>query len=135
MFDSREYQWSDVSCRVGTTDIVGLRAVSYKKSKEKELLYGKGNEPIAVQSGNVSYEGSLTVLQSEYESMKAAGGGSILDLITDITVCYGNPDEGSVMITDVLMGVQFTEEPNELSQGDKNGEHALPFVFLRKKRK
>lgn len=134
MFNSREYQWSDVSCLIGTTDIVGLRGVSYKRSKEKELLYGKGNEPIAIQSGNVSYEGTITVLQSEYESLKAAGGGTILDLSTNITVSYGNPDEGSVMITDVLMGVQFTEEPNDMSQGDKNAEIALPIIFLRKKR-
>lgn len=135
MFNSREYQWSDVSCLVGTNDIVGLRGVSYERSKEKELVYGKGCEPIAIQSGNVSYEGEIVVLQSEYESLKAAGGGSILDLSTDITVNYGNPDEGSVMTTDVLLGVQFTKEPNDMKQGDKFAEITLPIVFLRKKRK
>lgn len=132
MFNSREYQWSDVSVMIGTNDIVGIRSVKYERTKEKEFMYGKGNEPIAIQSGNVSYNGEIALTQSEYEALKKAGKGSILDLQTTITVNYGNPDEGSVMTTDTLIGVQFTSEPNELKQGDKMMEITLPIIFLRK---
>lgn len=132
MFNSREYQWSDVSVMIGTNDIVGIRSVKYERAKEKELMYGKGNEPIAIQSGNVSYSGEIALTQSEYEALKKAGNGSILDLQTTITVNYGNPDEGSVMTTDILIGVQFTSESNELKQGDKMMEINLPIIFLRK---
>lgn len=132
MFNSREYQWSDVSVMIGTNDIVGIRSVKYERTKEKELMYGKGNEPIAIQSGNVSYSGEISLTQSEYEALKKAGNGSILDLQTTITVNYGNPDEGSVMTTDTLIGVQFTSEPNEFKQGDKMMEITLPIIFLRK---
>ena len=37
------------------------------------------------------------------------------------------------MRTDKLIGVEFTEEPDDWKQGDKYEEHALPFIFLRKK--
>lgn len=117
---------------IGGRQIERLRGVRYKRSKEKELLYGTGEEPVSIQSGNVSYEGEVTLLRSEYETLAAAGGGSVLDLQLDIVVSYGNPAKGDVMVTDKLLGCQFTEEENSMNQGDKNEELTLPFLFLRK---
>jgi hypothetical protein len=48
-------------------------------------------------------------------------------------VAYGNPGNGDMLITDVLQGLQFTEESKEVKQGDKFMECKLPFIFLRKK--
>ena len=115
---------------VGGRPITRARSVRYKRSKEKELLYGTGDEPVSIQSGNVAYDGELGLLRSEYETLAAAGGGSVLDLQTDIVVSYGNPPD--VMVTDKLLACQFTEEENSMSQGDKNEEITLPFIFLRK---
>lgn len=132
MFNSREYQWSDLAITVGGRLITGARAVSYKVKREKEVLYGKGDEPLAIQHGNKSYEGTLTITTSEYNALKQAGGGSALDFQCDITVSYGDPTKGDIMRTDKLLGVEFTEEPDDWKQGDKSEEHALPFIFLRK---
>lgn len=132
MFNSREYQWSDVNALMGGRLITGLRAVRYKRSKEKELLYGAGSEPLSIQSGNVAYDGEVTMLQSEYQALSLSGGGSVLDLQLDIVVAYGNPAAGDVMTTDKLLGCQFTEEEKSISQGDKKAEITLPFIFLRK---
>lgn len=133
MFNSREYQWSDLSITVGGRIVSGARAISYKAKREKEAIYGKGDEPVSIQHGNKSYEGSLTVTTSEYNALVQAGGGSILDLQCDITVSYGNSAQGDIMRTDKLIGVEFTEEPDDWKQGDKFQEHALPFIFLRKR--
>ena len=133
MFNSREYQWSDITIAVGGRIIDGARAIEYKDSKEKEALYGKGDQPVSIQHGNVSHEGTLTVTRSEYQSLRDAGNGTILDMQLDITVCYGDPAKGDLMKIDKLIGVEFTEEPDSFSQGDKFSEHALPFIFLRKK--
>jgi len=134
MFNSREYEFADVTAIAGGKDITGLRAIEYTTKQEKELVYGKGNLPVAIQKGNISNEGTLTVLQSEYETLRANGNGSILNLQIDIVVNYGNPSNGDVMITDVLQGVQFTEEKSGMKQGDKFQEIALPFIYLRKKK-
>ena len=133
MFNSREYQWSDVAITVGGRLISGARAVSYKVKREKEALYGKGDEPVSIQHGNKSYDGTLTVTTSEYNALVEAGGGTLLDLQCDVTVSYGDPAQGDVMRTDKLVGVEFTEEPDDWKQGDKFEEHALPFIFLRKR--
>jgi len=133
MFDTREYEWNDVTILIGTRIIGGAIGVKYSEKQDKELIYGKGNLPYAIQKGNISYEGELTVHMSELIALKGESkSGSILDLQVDMTVCYGNPSQGDVMHTDKLMGVQFTESPQEIKQGDNHSEHTLPFIFLRK---
>ena len=130
-FDSTQYEWSDLTLILGGKVITGIRSVSYEVGKEKELLYGKGNEPIAIQSGNKSYSGKIKVLTGELNTLVKAGGGSLLDLQLDAVVCYGNPSQGDVMRTDKIFGIQFTEGPVDWNQGDKFAEHELDILFLR----
>ena len=134
-FSSRQYEWADVSVVIGGKPITGISGVSYKASQEKSLIYGKGNQPIAVQKGNISYEGSIKLHQSELETLANAGGANgLLGLEVDIVVAYGNPSNGDLIRTDILKGVQFTEEPREMNQGDTHMECDLPIVFLRLQR-
>lgn len=135
MFNSREYEWADITVIVGGKDITGVRGIKYSSKQEKEAVYGKGNEPIAIQKGNKAYEGEITVLQSELETMRMQSkDNTILNLQLDVVVCYGNPSNGDVLITDVIQGIQFTEEPKDAKQGDKFTEHTLPFIALRVKK-
>lgn len=135
MFNSREYEWADVTLMLGGKDITGVRSIKYSTKQEKETVYGKGNEPIAIQKGNKSYEGEIVVLQSELETLRLQDkDNSILNLQLDAVVCYGNPLNGDVLITDVIQGIQFTEEPKDIKQGDKFTEHSLPFIALRIKK-
>ncbi len=133
MFNSREYEWSDVNVVAAGRPVTGIRGVKYSSKQEKEVLHAKGNKPHSIQRGNKTYDGELTVTQSEYEALRSAGGGDILDISIDIVVAYGNPSKGDVITTDLLMGVEFTEDNTEWKQGDKFQEKSLPFIFLDKK--
>lgn len=133
MFNSRQYEWNDVTLFLGNRDVTGVRSVKYTEKQEKEPLHGKGNKPLSIQKGNKSYEGSIGILQSELEALEVAGGGSILDLELTAIVNYGNPTKGDMIKTDELIGVQFTEASRELKQGDKFMEIELPIVFLDRK--
>ena len=133
MFNSREYERSDVNVVAAGRPVTGIRGVKYSSKQEKEVLHAKGNKPHSIQRGNKTYDGELTVTQSEYEALRAAGGGDILDISIDIVVAYGNPSKGDVITTDLLMGVEFTEDNTEWKQGDKFQEKSLPFIFLDKK--
>lgn len=127
--NTREYQWSDIQVRIGGRDIVGIRSVKYTESQEKEVLYAKGSKPRSIQRGNVSIEGEIGLTQSEYEALRAASPtGTILDLNVNVMVSYGNPAMGIAMSTDELVGVEFTEAPMEMTQGDKMMEITLPFI-------
>lgn len=133
MVNTREYEWSDVTVVMAGRLITGLRGVKYTAKQEKELLHAKGNKPHSIQRGNKTYDGQITLLQSEYEALKQASGGDILDSSVDIVAAYGNPTAGDVITTDVLIGVEFTEDNTEWKQGDKFQEKTLPFLFIDKK--
>jgi hypothetical protein len=133
MVNTREYEWSDVTVVLAGRPVTGIRGVKYSAKQEKELLHAKGNKPHSIQRGNKTYDGEITLLQSEYEALKQACGGDILDASLDIIASYGNPSQGDVITTDALLGVEFTEDNTEWKQGDKFQEKALPFIFLDKK--
>lgn len=133
IINGRQYEWADISLILGGRLVTGARGINYKESQEKELIYGKGNRPMSIQKGNKKYEGSVTLLQSEVETLKElgrsiVGRASILDLNLNAVVCYGDPSKGDVMLTDQLFNIQFTEVEKSMKQGDKNMEVTLPFI-------
>ena len=130
MFDSREYEWSDVTVVMAGRDVTGIRGISYNSSQEKEALYAKGNKPHGVQRGTKSYEGSIRLLQSEYDALNEAAGGDALNASFNIIVAYGNPSAGDVIKTDLLMGCEITSKPKSLNQNDKFMEIELPLIML-----
>lgn len=129
-FNSRQYEWADVTLFLGGRDLTGIRALKYTEKMEREAIYAKGRNPHSIQSGNASYEGEISVLQSEYEALVLAGGGSIMGLSLDAIVSYGNPLNLDVVITDKVIGIRFTEASKEFKQGDKFMEMKLPFIAL-----
>ena len=130
MFDSRQYEWADLTLILGGRDITGIRAVKYTEKIEREALYAKGRNPHSIQSGNIAYEGEITMLQSEYEALVKAGKGSVLSLSLDCLFGYGNPSNGDAIITNRASGIRFTEAAREMKQGDKFEEITLPFICL-----
>ena len=52
----KECEWVDFALHFGGVQVTKIRGVSYKASKDKDLLHGAGDEPISIQSGNRTYE-------------------------------------------------------------------------------
>lgn len=127
-FDSREYEWADISADINGRDITGITSIKYTEKIEAEELYAKGRYPHSVQTGNISYEGELEVTQSEYEALVKAGEGSVLRLRNlSAVVCYGNASNGDAIIKDRIGGILITEGGKEFKQGDKSAKIKLPF--------
>lgn len=126
---ARQYEWEDFTLIIGTTIIEGLRGMKYEAKRETEALYAKGAEPHSIQRGNLSYEGEMTMTQSQYETLRAAGNGTVLRLTVDAIASYGNPPD--VVISDKLTGICFESEPKEFKQGDKFMEISLAFKCLK----
>ena len=130
MINGREYEFADITLMLAGRDVTGIRGIKYNVKQEKEVLYGKGNRGQSIQKGNIECEGEILLTQSELETLRVLGNGSVLNLHLDAVVCYGNSSKGDVMITDKINGLEFTEEPKEISQGDKFMEITLPFIAL-----
>lgn len=130
-FNSREYEWADLTLILGGRDVTGFRAIKYAEKIEREAVYAKGRDAHSIQSGNSAVTGEVTMLQSEYEALVKSGKGSVLSLSVDALVAYGNPLTLDAIVKDRIVGLRFTEMSKELKQGDKFMEITLPFVALR----
>lgn len=133
-FSSKQYAWSDISIAFGGRIIAGVTEVEYTEKKEKSALYGRGSKPLNIVRGNHSFEGKLSIWQSELEAMtRDAKNNDILNLNFDLVVAYV-PSEGGQIVTDILKNVEFTEVKKAMKQGDKNMVVELPIIFTDVKR-
>jgi hypothetical protein len=129
-FNSREYEWADITLILGGADITGIRSIKYMEKAEKEALYAKGRFPHSIQTGNVAFEGEISLLQSEYEALvESSAKKTVLGLSLDAEISYGNPPDA--IVTDRMIALQFTEAGKDSKQGDKFIEIKLPFIALR----
>ncbi|MBS0647390.1 MAG: hypothetical protein JSR97_12495 [Verrucomicrobia bacterium] len=138
-FNSKEFEFADIKASILGVELSGLRGLTYKKSQEKEPIYGAGNEPKAIQRGNKKYEGTLTLLKSDVDLLNEAARRAGYQDITDVPgdninlTCVYQPNGMSVLKTDTCLGCEFTEFEDGQKQGDKFKEINLPFIFLRLK--
>lgn len=130
LINGREYEWADICLNVGGVDIKGFRAVSYKESQEKDFLHAKGRKPHSIQRGNKTYTGSITFTQSEIRALvSAAGTLSLTDIQVDIVIAF-IPENSSLIQTITILGAEFTDLEEKMSQGDKFMEIEVPFLAL-----
>lgn len=139
-FDSREFEFADIKVALLGVELSGLRGLTYKKSQEKELVYGAGNQPKAIQRGNKKYEGALLLLKSDFDMLNTAARGAGYEDITDVpgrlinlTCVYQKSDDAAKLSTATLINLEFTEYEDGMKQGDKFKEISLPLIFLRLK--
>jgi hypothetical protein len=129
-FNSTDASWSSLSVVIANRTITGIRAISYKKSREKELLHAAGNAPIGIQHGNDTYEGSVTLLKTEFDALLDEAKRQDTDLLSftgDIVITYKTRDN---FRTDRVKNFEFTEYEKSLNQNDKFMEIELPIIFL-----
>ena len=133
-FDSKECEWADMSVIFAGTPLTKVRSLKYKATKDKQLLHAAGDEPIGIQSGNRSYEGTIKVLKGALDDMNraaiAVGGRDILDMQFDIVITY-KPQGARLLQTDVLRNVEIKEFEKGWDQGAKFMEVSLPVIFMR----
>ncbi len=135
-FNSKQYAWVNIEVAPFGQKMAGCRGVKYKKSQEKEAVYGAGSMPHSIQPGNVTIEGELSMLQSTLENIlevaraTLGSGASLTDIPPfDLPVSY-KPKFGGQIVTDVIKFAEFTELEKGMSQGDKFMEITVPFVAL-----
>ena len=128
-FNSKQYAWCELSIAFAGRIIIGVTEVEYTEKREKGLLYGRGCKPHGIMAGNSSFEGKISLWQSELEAMtRDAPNNDILSLSFDLVVSYV-PLNGGQIVTDILKHVEFTDVKKGMKQGDKNMIVELPIIF------
>jgi len=132
-----EYSWAHLEIRIANVLLEGVRAIDYQTITEIENGYSYGNTPTHREIGNISYEGSLTVLSSSLNDLmqSAKGLGYDYDYICglppfSIVIIYQpiNGGEG-LPVKVVLEECQFKNFGQGLAQGDMNIETQLDLAI------
>ena len=64
LINGREYEWADLTVIAGGSDMIEMRGISWTRKIEREGVFAKGRKANAIQSGNISVDGELTLLKS-----------------------------------------------------------------------
>lgn len=132
-----ECAWANFEVQVFNRVIRGLRGFEFKKEKEKEAIYGAGDEPIDIQHGQSKYSGNIKLLGFEADLMNkaavAAGYADLTEVPHDQIVITCSFKK---LLTDpvrkyVARGCGFSEIAGALEQNAKHREVTLPFVAMR----
>jgi hypothetical protein len=131
-FNSNEYTWKDLSVVVLGKTITGITGLKYSTEKGKEELYGKGDEPLAIQHTNKSFKGEIKLLQSELEALEDAAKAinpnyDVTDINFDIVASYG---AGITTRTDIVKFATVENYEKGMEQGDPNMEITLAFKAI-----
>ena len=135
-FSTKECAWAHVSVTLLGRTIVGLRGFEFKKTVEKEHLYGAGDKPIDIQSGNQKFEGNLKLLKYEVDMLNDAAKdqdySDILDVPHDLIVitCDYKKRDNDKTRTITVSGVAFNEMTVTMEQNAKMTEVTLPFLAM-----
>lgn len=137
LITSDECAWSQVSIQLLGRKLTKLRGFSVKESTEKEPIYGSGDDPVDIVSGNNKYEGSLKLLKSEFDLLtdaaQQAGYASLLRVphsLVFLDMQYKKSETSPIRIQSCF-GVAFTEIDTAMEQGAKFTEITLPFICMK----
>lgn len=131
-FNSTEYAWKDLTITVMGRTLERITDVDYDVEEDKKQIYGRGKKVRGIQGGNEKPIGSITLGQSEVESLirkaqETNPRGKLTDLVFDIQVHYL---KGTDIVKDRIVGAEFTKNPKAFKQGDPAMEIKLPFMCM-----
>jgi len=133
---SSECAWQDAEVKLLGRTIQGLRGWDYKKTVEKDYVYGSGNEPLDINDGNKKYEGNIKILGFELDTLNKVAVAAGYDDITEV------PHEAIVIVIKfqkskldpktfvTINGVGFKETGGSMEQGAKMREVTLPWIAM-----
>lgn len=136
-FSTKECAWSKTSVKVLGRTLVGITGFDLNKKIDAEYLYGGGDEPIDIQTGNKSYPGSLELMKFEVdllnEAAQSAGFEDILEVPHEAIVitCVFKKTLTSPIKTLTSLATKFTELPYKLNQNDKSMKMNLPLMSMK----
>ncbi|MEX2053137.1 MAG: hypothetical protein WD898_02855 [Candidatus Paceibacterota bacterium] len=129
LVNGTNYSWNNVKLVLFGVPVIGITKIEYKAKQVKENNYGMGAEPVSRGIGNKEYEGSIELYVDEWKRIIDAS--PLRDPLEippfDIQVIYG----GTRVLPnlDILQGVEFLENPFNVSQGDSKIMITIPLVI------
>lgn len=129
MINGKRHSWASIELRTDGDIILGFTEIDYKASLDPGEVRGAGSAPIAFTMGNSSFEGSVSFLLEEFNSLVSSKGAGWMGASFEIIVSYS--EDGLTTIVDTIQGVRFTSVENSASSSSTDAVvRKLPFKAL-----
>jgi hypothetical protein len=131
-----ECAWMDFALNILGRQIKGLRGFSFNDEDDDEHLYGSGNKPLDIQTGNTKPDGNIKILGFEHDELlriaQKAGFVRIQDIPHEYVVITGTfrKRKSDPLKIVTATGVKFTKVEQAMEQGAKMMEVTLPFLAI-----
>lgn len=127
--NGKEYSWADIQFAFLGRPVLGVTEIKYGAKRDRQFIYAVGDAPVAYANGQEKSNGSITLLQSEFDALvasaKAAGKTPTTLAPFDIIVQY--LDDANLMVKDIIRQVLTLEWEKASKQGDLNMTVTIPF--------
>lgn len=121
MINGRLHGWNDITMNVGGTPVSGVQAINYKDNQVIDNVYAAGKFPTGRGEGQVSFEGNITLLKEEVDSLvNAIPSGRLQDYPEfPITVVF-LPEGSNNFTTHQLLYCRFKNNGIDVKSGDSS---------------
>lgn len=128
LINGKAFGWSNIVVNLLGVALTGISAISYKDTQEIVPIYAAGNKPIASGDGQVSFEGSITLLAGDVQALEIASPtGRLQDIPAfPIVVSY---QAGDKIMVHRLQACRFTENGRSASTGDTSIPVEIPLFI------
>jgi hypothetical protein len=133
---SSEFAWARAELKLFSRVIKGIRGFEFKKTVEKEFLFGAGPDPLDIQEGNRKVEGNIKILGFELDQLNTTANMAGFQDITEvpheaINITLSLKKTAFDKTTTItIRGIAFTEYAHAMEQNAKMREVTLPILAM-----
>ncbi len=125
------HSWASVEIRVSDDIVLGITEINYKDKLDPGIVKGAGVRPIAFTLGSAEFEGDMTILLEEFNTLVTKLGPGWKAVQFDIIVSYDESGSGLSTIVDTIKGCRITDtEAGATSSNTDGTTRKMPFKCL-----
>jgi hypothetical protein len=119
--------WAQLTININGVLVKGVTAIEYNDDQQVDPVYGIGQTAVGVGYGNITCTGSITLLRTEIEALRAASKTGRLQDVAPfvIIVSYIPTAGGKKIITHKLIDCIIKDDKHAATQGDTKNEQQL----------
>jgi hypothetical protein len=129
----KEAEWSDQSMYIDGVRVAGIKGNSFGVSTDKKHLFGEGDTPLCIQSGNREPKGSFKLMKSVVDTLNllavSKGGRDMNDLVFDLVYVY-QPQGTRPRVRVTLFGCQTMDFKYGWDQGSTEMMIDVPYLYM-----
>ncbi|GGG33387.1 hypothetical protein [Hymenobacter glacieicola] len=128
--NGKEFGWADIQFAFLGRPVTGITEIKYGAKRDRKFIYAVGDKPVAYANGQEESNGSITMLQSEFESIvrAAKAAGKTPTSLPPFPIIVQYLDDANLMVKDIIHSVLTLEWEKASKQGDLNMTVTVPFT-------